>query len=87
MTRAVVVTGAGGVGKTTVSAALGVAAGRAGRRTLVLTVDPARRLADALGIGEATVKTHLGRVYEKTGAQRQADLVRLVAGFASPLAN
>ncbi len=50
MTRAVVVTGAGGVGKTTVSAALGVAAGRAGRRTLVLTVDPARRLADALGI-------------------------------------
>ncbi|CAN5850093.1 ArsA family ATPase [soil metagenome] len=50
MTRAVVVTGAGGVGKTTVSAALGVSAGRAGKRTLVLTVDPARRLASALGI-------------------------------------
>ena len=50
MTRAVVVTGAGGVGKTTVSAALGVSAARAGQRTLVLTVDPARRLSTALGI-------------------------------------
>lgn len=50
MTRALVVTGAGGVGKTTVSAAVGVAAARAGQRTLVLTVDPARRLAQALGI-------------------------------------
>lgn len=50
MTRVVVVTGAGGVGKTTVSAALGVHAARHGQRTLVLTVDPARRLATALGI-------------------------------------
>lgn len=49
-TRTVVVTGAGGVGKTTISAALGVAAAQQGRRTLVVTVDPARRLADALGI-------------------------------------
>ncbi|MBJ7472521.1 MAG: AAA family ATPase [Solirubrobacteraceae bacterium] len=44
----VVVGGAGGVGKTTVSAALGLALARAGRRVLVLTVDPARRLAEAL---------------------------------------
>ena len=29
-------------------------------------------------------KTHLGRIYEKTGAVRQADLVKLVAGFAIP---
>ncbi|HJR91062.1 MAG TPA: ArsA-related P-loop ATPase [Acidimicrobiia bacterium] len=50
MTRALVVTGAGGVGKTTVSAALAVAASRAGLRTLVVTVDPAQRLATALGI-------------------------------------
>lgn len=42
--------GPGGVGKTTCAAALGVAAARAGRRVVVLTVDPARRLADALGI-------------------------------------
>lgn len=48
--RAVLVTGGGGVGKTTVSAALAVRAARAGVRTLVVTVDPARRLADALGV-------------------------------------
>jgi anion-transporting ArsA/GET3 family ATPase len=45
-----VTTGAGGVGKTTTAAALGVAAARAGRRTLVLTIDPARRLAQAMGL-------------------------------------
>jgi DNA-binding CsgD family transcriptional regulator len=41
--------------------------------------------AEALGIGEATVKTHLSRLFGKTGATRQADLVKLVAGFSSPL--
>jgi len=46
----IVVCGAGGVGKTTTSAALALAAARAGRRALVLTIDPARRLAQALGI-------------------------------------
>lgn len=45
-----VVLGGGGVGKTTTSAALGLAHARAGRRVLVVTVDPARRLADALGV-------------------------------------
>jgi len=50
-TSTIVVTGAGGVGKTTLSAALGATFAHDGRRTLVLTVDPARRLADALGIG------------------------------------
>lgn len=52
MTRALLVTGGGGVGKTTISAALGVRAARMGIRTLVVTVDPARRLADALGVEE-----------------------------------
>lgn len=42
--------GPGGVGKTTCAAALGIAAARSGRRVVVVTVDPARRLADALGI-------------------------------------
>lgn len=50
MTRTILVTGAGGVGKTTVAAALAVKASRAGVRTLVVTVDPARRLASALGV-------------------------------------
>jgi anion-transporting ArsA/GET3 family ATPase len=46
----IVTCGPGGVGKTTTAAALGVAAARAGRRVVVVTVDPARRLADALGL-------------------------------------
>ncbi|MCB9649437.1 MAG: ArsA family ATPase [Deltaproteobacteria bacterium] len=46
----VVCCGAGGVGKTTTSAALALAAAKEGRRALVLTIDPARRLAQALGI-------------------------------------
>jgi anion-transporting ArsA/GET3 family ATPase len=46
----IVVCGSGGVGKTTMSAVLGVRAAQLGRRTLVLTIDPARRLATALGI-------------------------------------
>jgi len=49
-TKVLVITGAGGVGKTTLSAAIGVAAARRGLRTCVMTVDPARRLADALGL-------------------------------------
>jgi len=48
--RIVVAVGAGGVGKTTTAAALGVAAAAHGRRVLCLTVDPARRLAQALGL-------------------------------------
>ena len=49
----VLVCGSGGVGKTTLAAALGLAAAtEQGGRVLVLTVDPARRLADALGVGQ-----------------------------------
>ncbi len=48
--RVIVCCGAGGVGKTTVSAAMALSAAREGRRALVLTIDPARRLAQALGI-------------------------------------
>jgi len=50
--KVIVCCGAGGVGKTTTSAALGLAAARAGRRVLVLTIDPAKRLAQAMGIAE-----------------------------------
>jgi DNA-binding CsgD family transcriptional regulator/PAS domain-containing protein len=41
--------------------------------------------AEALGIGEATVKTHLHRLFAKTETTRQADLVKLVAAFSNPL--
>ncbi len=46
----IVSVGSGGVGKTTAAAAIALQAARAGRRALVLTIDPARRLADALGL-------------------------------------
>ena len=46
----VVCCGSGGVGKTTTAAVLGLEAARAGRRAVVVTIDPARRLADALGL-------------------------------------
>ncbi|SFK90029.1 ArsA family ATPase [Geodermatophilus ruber] len=51
-TRIVVCCGAGGVGKTTTSAALALAAAEAGRTVVVLTIDPARRLAQSLGLAE-----------------------------------
>ena len=46
----VVCCGSGGVGKTTTAAALGLQAARNGRRCVVVTIDPAKRLADALGV-------------------------------------
>jgi len=52
VTATLLVTGAGGVGKTTVAAAVAVRAARHGMRTLVVTVDPARRLASALGLAD-----------------------------------
>lgn len=48
--QVIVCVGTGGVGKTTVSATIAVAAATAGKKTLVMTIDPARRLAHALGI-------------------------------------
>ncbi len=46
----IVCCGSGGVGKTTTAAVLGIEAARRGRRVVVVTIDPARRLADALGL-------------------------------------
>jgi anion-transporting ArsA/GET3 family ATPase len=51
-TKIMICCGAGGVGKTTTSAALAVRAAEAGRKVVVLTIDPARRLAQSLGVGE-----------------------------------
>ena len=56
-------------------------------RVLMLTVQLGGipEIAPALGISEATVKTHLQHIFTKTGTSRQADLVKLVAGYSSPL--
>ncbi|MET9873385.1 ArsA family ATPase [Actinacidiphila glaucinigra] len=51
-TRIVVCCGSGGVGKTTTAAALGVRAAERGRKAVVLTIDPARRLAQSMGLTE-----------------------------------
>ncbi len=60
--RIVICCGAGGVGKTTCSAALALELARQGARVAALTIDPARRLADSLGITASghpqTVPTH-----------------------------
>jgi anion-transporting ArsA/GET3 family ATPase len=58
-TRIIVCCGSGGVGKTTTAAALGVRAAERGRRTVVLTIDPARRLAQSMGL------THLDNTPRK----------------------
>src|SRR5688500_9111970 len=60
--RVVVCAGAGGVGKTTIAAALALGAAERGRRVLCLTIDPARRLADSLGVPLAPgVEAEVGR--------------------------
>src|SRR3981189_184577 len=52
----------------------------------VVEVGGVPEVATALGVAETTIKTHVSRLFEKTGAGRQADLVKLVAGFSTPLA-
>ncbi|AUG78287.1 Anion-transporting ATPase [Kitasatospora sp. MMS16-BH015] len=51
-TRIVVCCGSGGVGKTTTAAAIGLRAAERGRKVVVLTIDPARRLAQSMGLTE-----------------------------------
>jgi DNA-binding NarL/FixJ family response regulator len=51
---------------------------------LVVEIGGVSAIAAALGLSDATVKTHLQHLFEKTGTARQADLVKLVATHASP---
>lgn len=53
----------------------------------IVEVGGVPEVAEALGIGEATVKTHLHRLFAKTETTRQAELVKLVAGFSNPFLN
>lgn len=67
-----VTTGAGGVGKTTTAAAIGLDAARQGRRVLVMTIDPARRLAQAMGLqtlGSTPQQVELGRLSDAQGLE------------------
>jgi DNA-binding CsgD family transcriptional regulator len=49
----------------------------------IVEIGGAAEVAEVLGISEATVRTHLHRLFEKTGTGRQADLVKLVAGYCA----
>jgi len=51
----------------------------------IVEISGVPEVASVLGISQTTVKTHLQHIFEKTGLNRQADLVKLVAGFMSPL--
>jgi anion-transporting ArsA/GET3 family ATPase len=63
--------GCGGVGKTTTTAALGLAAARRGKRVLCLTIDPARRLSQSLGLSEMTTEAQRVKpeVFERAGVE------------------
>jgi len=53
---------------------------------MIVQVGGVPEVALVLGTSETTVKTHLQHIFAKTGTSRQADLVKLVAGYMSPLA-
>ena len=51
----------------------------------IVEVGGVPEVAAALGVADTTIRTHVSRLFEKTGTARQADLVKLVAGYATPL--
>jgi len=83
-----VVVGSGGVGKTTLAAALGVHAAATGTDTLVMTFDPSRRLKDALGVGDraadraVAVKADLPARLDASLLDPRATFDRLVGRYA-----
>jgi len=75
--RVIICVGSGGVGKTTVSAAIGLRAAQEGRKVVVCTIDPARRLANSLGL------SHIGNVEtrvppEKIGGDPRGQLFAMM---------
>ncbi|MGW4530033.1 ArsA family ATPase [Nocardia sp. NPDC004340] len=72
--RIVVCCGSGGVGKTTTAAAIALRAAEAGRKVVVLTIDPARRLAQSLGVSD------LGNVPQKVelGPEAEGELFAMM---------
>jgi DNA-binding CsgD family transcriptional regulator len=51
----------------------------------IVEVGGVPEVAAAFGVAETTVRTHVSNLFEKTGTKRQADLVKLVAGYATPM--
>lgn len=68
------------MGKTTVSATIALHAARAGRKTLVMTIDPARRLAQALGVDDFGDERHQvsKHVLSEAGVELKGDLYALM---------
>ena len=78
----IVCCGAGGVGKTTTAAALALRAAERGRRTVVMTIDPARRLAQSMGLTELTNEPSVvADVDESAGGQLQAMMLDMKRTF------
>lgn len=81
-TRIVVCCGSGGVGKTTSAAALGVRAAERGRKVVVLTIDPARRLAQSMGLTELdNVPRRVSGVDESKGGELHAMMLDMKRTF------
>lgn len=92
--RLVICIGTGGVGKTTTSAAIALQAASMGRRVLVMTIDPARRLANAMGLDALDNEPHRVPLASTDGGYLDAmmldarrtfdDLIRRTAGPEAP---
>ena len=81
-TRIIVCCGSGGVGKTTTAAALGVRAAERGRTVVVLTIDPARRLAQSMGLTELdNTPREVAGVDESAGGRLHAMMLDMKRTF------
>ncbi len=81
-TRIVVCCGSGGVGKTTTAAALGLRAAERGRKVVVLTIDPARRLAQSMGIDSLdNVPRRVKGIDDTTGGELHAMMLDMKRTF------
>jgi anion-transporting ArsA/GET3 family ATPase len=78
--RIVVCAGAGGVGKTTIAAAIALGFASQGKRVLCITIDPAKRLADSLGLGAMNVEEQLvsPELFAKAGLSVSGSLTVLM---------
>jgi DNA-binding CsgD family transcriptional regulator len=76
----------GGAGSSAqaIAAMFGLSAAEVRTLNRVLAGDTLPQAANALGIAVTTVRTHLTHIFDKTGASRQADLIRLAAKFSPP---